>query len=79
MLALKWALEEHRLIIHGHPVRRSRIFIHEYQSTLGQPPSVKTRQTRTSDKRFRHKIRLKMTGQTNGLPIQQISNATVTA
>ena len=64
MLALKWALEEHRLIIHGHPVRRSRIFIHEYQSTLGQPPSVKTRQTRTSDKRFRHKIRLKMTGQT---------------
>ena len=64
MLALKWALEEHRLIIHGHPVRRSRIFIHEYQSTLGQPPRAQTSKSRTSDKRHQHKKQLKISDQT---------------
>ena len=37
ILALKWALEEHRLIIHGHPVRRSKITIYQYNESLNQP------------------------------------------
>mgnify|MGYP001219663844 CR=1 FL=1 len=36
LLALKWALEERRLIIHGHPVRRSKIMIEQYNISLNQ-------------------------------------------